>query len=155
MRTKFDVRYHMGVSLYAVHIIQVYRLGILTLDRGSADCGRTSLQSSNFFSVQHDNWLLGSTILVFFRSFASPPCLVIATPTPQFRHEVHRLRGALHISTSHRQRDLVWSGLPYVVWFQAETRFKRWLGMSGGGLGFAHSLYVCYVSRANPVPFTR
>lgn len=61
--TKFDVRYHMGVSLLLACLVSfnVYRLGKLTLDRESDRLWAYLAANVLIFSpVQHENWLQGS-----------------------------------------------------------------------------------------------
>ena len=143
--TKFDVRYHMGVSLLTACLISfnIYHLGKLTLDQvGDRLWAYVAANLLIFSPVQHDNWLQGQQLIYFFPIACLSMCLVIAT-TPRLRFPAKCIACAVLsiISTfSSVNGILCWLlVLPVLLaWPQAERRSKRWL-VIGWMAGFSLS----------------
>ncbi len=134
--TKFDVRYHMGVSLLLACLVSfnVYRLGKLTLDRESDRVWAYLAANVLIFSpVQHENWLQGQQLIYFFPIACLSTCLVIATaPRLRFATKCIACAALSIISTfSSVNGILCWLlVLPVLwTWSAATTRSKRALAI--------------------------
>ena len=148
--TKFDVRYHMGISLLTACLISfnIYHLGKLTLEHvGDRLRAYVAANLLIFSPVQNDNWLQGQQLVYFFPIACLSTCFVIATASR--RRFVTRCIACAVLSIistfSSVNGILCWLlVLPVLwAWAPAERGSKRWLVIAWiAGFSLSAILYM-------------